>query len=551
MSSEDVEVRRSRRRRRTVSAYRDGARTVVLIPASFTAAEEAQWVERMLARLRAGDRRREPDDEALAARARRLSRRYLGGHARPTSVRWVSTMGRRWALLHPLRRHDQGLRPPARRAGPRPGLRPAPRAGAPARRRPRPGLLATAGVVPEGRAARGASSTGSRTPSGSPPRADGTPRTVVEVRAEGPAGSDTSGASSSARPGGQRVDRPPPHVGGLGADLRRSPLGRHRDVPDVEVLVAAAEGAGEHVPVELHRPAQGLEVVDAGLLARLAPAAAQSELSPASGGRRTGATRRSPVQGEQHPLSPALVQHQAGRREVSRRPGLQPRRPGVRRGGRGTRDGALLHGVRRLPASEDRHGVGVEMGVAVPRCGLEVGRVTAHAGSSPRSRASSAASMSSVVGLSVRSTYPSGSSRSAVAGARSGWRHAASLVLGPPGVLERGEQVRGVAQPAGPQLEAHEGLEGLLGGPAGGPTASHGLAERVGLGEVGAGRPVGHDVDPALDEGEPASRDEPARPAARGSAAGRTSGPGAPPGPPRGRRGRWSGPPPRCRSCRS
>ena len=101
VSSEDVEVRRSRRRRRTVSAYRDGARTVVLIPASFSAAEEARWVERMLARLTAGDRRRKSSDAALAARAERLSGRYLGGHARPSSVRWVSTMGRRWASCTP------------------------------------------------------------------------------------------------------------------------------------------------------------------------------------------------------------------------------------------------------------------------------------------------------------------------------------------------------------------------------------------------------------------------------------------------------------------
>jgi predicted metal-dependent hydrolase len=101
VSSEDVEVRRSRRRRRTVSAYRDGGRTVVLIPASFSAAEEARWVERMLARLTAGERRRQSSDEALAARAGQLSRRYLGGHARPTSVRWVSTMGRRWASCTP------------------------------------------------------------------------------------------------------------------------------------------------------------------------------------------------------------------------------------------------------------------------------------------------------------------------------------------------------------------------------------------------------------------------------------------------------------------
>ena len=85
-----------------MSAYRDGARTVVLIPASFSAAEEDRWVERMLARLTAGDRRR----EVLGRRPwrpgpRSSPRRYLGGHARPTSVRWVSTMGRRWASCTP------------------------------------------------------------------------------------------------------------------------------------------------------------------------------------------------------------------------------------------------------------------------------------------------------------------------------------------------------------------------------------------------------------------------------------------------------------------
>jgi predicted metal-dependent hydrolase len=74
---------------------------VVLIPASFTAAEEATWVERMLTRLAAGERRREASDDALTSRAVQLSRRYLGGHARPTSVRWVSTMGRRWGSCTP------------------------------------------------------------------------------------------------------------------------------------------------------------------------------------------------------------------------------------------------------------------------------------------------------------------------------------------------------------------------------------------------------------------------------------------------------------------
>lgn len=41
-------------------------------------------------------------DARLAARARQLSRRYLGGHARPVSVRWVDTMDRRWGSCTPL-----------------------------------------------------------------------------------------------------------------------------------------------------------------------------------------------------------------------------------------------------------------------------------------------------------------------------------------------------------------------------------------------------------------------------------------------------------------
>ncbi|MEO5609794.1 MAG: M48 family metallopeptidase [Ornithinibacter sp.] len=101
MSTPDIEVRRSGRRRRTVSAYRDGQRTVVLIPASFSAVEEADWVAQMLVRLDASERRRDIDDAGLAARATRLSGSYLGGHARPRSVRWVSTMTKRWGSCTP------------------------------------------------------------------------------------------------------------------------------------------------------------------------------------------------------------------------------------------------------------------------------------------------------------------------------------------------------------------------------------------------------------------------------------------------------------------
>jgi hypothetical protein len=100
-----VEVRRSARRRRTVSAYREGDRTVVLIPARFSKAEERRWVAEMLARLQARDQRRvrgpRSSDEALLTRARQLAETVLEGRPEPVSVRWVSNMAARWGSCTP------------------------------------------------------------------------------------------------------------------------------------------------------------------------------------------------------------------------------------------------------------------------------------------------------------------------------------------------------------------------------------------------------------------------------------------------------------------
>ena len=84
-----------------MSAYREDGRTVVLIPARFTKAEERQWVATMLDRLAAGDRRRSPSDAELTVRAEELSRRYLGGLAKPVSIRWVDNQQTRWGSCTP------------------------------------------------------------------------------------------------------------------------------------------------------------------------------------------------------------------------------------------------------------------------------------------------------------------------------------------------------------------------------------------------------------------------------------------------------------------
>jgi len=96
-----VEVRRSSRRRRTVSAYRDGDRTIVMIPARMSRVEEREWVGVMLRRLEAQDLRRRPSDAALMSRAHRLSADHLGGQARPSSVRWVTNQSSRWGSCTP------------------------------------------------------------------------------------------------------------------------------------------------------------------------------------------------------------------------------------------------------------------------------------------------------------------------------------------------------------------------------------------------------------------------------------------------------------------
>lgn len=97
----DVEVRRSKRRRRTVSAYREGERIVVLIPATLTRREEAEWVETMVARIEKAEQKGRLSDDDLLARALQLSERWLGGLATPVSVRWVSNQNSRWGSCTP------------------------------------------------------------------------------------------------------------------------------------------------------------------------------------------------------------------------------------------------------------------------------------------------------------------------------------------------------------------------------------------------------------------------------------------------------------------
>lgn len=101
---ERVLVRRSARRRRSVSITRRDGDLVIAIPASFSRRQEREWVRKMVEQLARKEERSAParrSDASLAAIARELSDRYLGGRAHPTSVTWSARQQRRWGSCTP------------------------------------------------------------------------------------------------------------------------------------------------------------------------------------------------------------------------------------------------------------------------------------------------------------------------------------------------------------------------------------------------------------------------------------------------------------------
>ncbi|HEY5786671.1 MAG TPA: M48 family metallopeptidase [Microlunatus sp.] len=98
-----VEVRRSGRRKRTVTAFRERDTIVVLIPGRMSAHEEREWVDQMVRRVLAREARAAgpQGDTELADRAAALIAAYLEEAPMPTSVRWVGNQRLRWGSCTP------------------------------------------------------------------------------------------------------------------------------------------------------------------------------------------------------------------------------------------------------------------------------------------------------------------------------------------------------------------------------------------------------------------------------------------------------------------
>lgn len=97
-----VEVVRSPRRRKTITAEHRNGRVVVRLPAGLSRAEERQWVDRMVSRLE----ERARTDRLNARRhleraARRLNDEHFGGRLRWRSIRYVHNQRDRYGSCTP------------------------------------------------------------------------------------------------------------------------------------------------------------------------------------------------------------------------------------------------------------------------------------------------------------------------------------------------------------------------------------------------------------------------------------------------------------------
>lgn len=96
-----VEVRRSSRRRKTISAEIVGEALIVSVPERLSKAEEQQWVARMTERMSERKRRDRLNTTGdLERRAAELADRYLDG-IRPSGVEWVTNQRSRWGSCCP------------------------------------------------------------------------------------------------------------------------------------------------------------------------------------------------------------------------------------------------------------------------------------------------------------------------------------------------------------------------------------------------------------------------------------------------------------------
>ena len=96
ISEGEIVVLRSKRRKKSISAYRQGGRIIISIPARMSKADERSVVPEMIAKIRAQEAGESPSETVLMKRATELLEMYAPEiTARPKSINWRA-MRERW-----------------------------------------------------------------------------------------------------------------------------------------------------------------------------------------------------------------------------------------------------------------------------------------------------------------------------------------------------------------------------------------------------------------------------------------------------------------------
>lgn len=98
----NMEVRRTKRRKKSVAAVREGNLTVLYAPLRMPNYEIEEMAEELQERLNRIDPRAFYSDGELMERAEYLSATYLFAAAQPKSVNWSEKLSGAWGICNPL-----------------------------------------------------------------------------------------------------------------------------------------------------------------------------------------------------------------------------------------------------------------------------------------------------------------------------------------------------------------------------------------------------------------------------------------------------------------
>ena len=101
MRGKDIEIVRSRKRKKTVQAREVNGKIYVYLPAGMSREEEKKYVDELVKKMERRKRRRELNsDESLSRRAQELNEKYFGGKLE-FDIKYVTNQSRRFGSCTP------------------------------------------------------------------------------------------------------------------------------------------------------------------------------------------------------------------------------------------------------------------------------------------------------------------------------------------------------------------------------------------------------------------------------------------------------------------